>query len=779
MATQTFVLQVGVAVLVVAAGLAGAFVQAQRAGDIEAIARATAVAETVAATPTVIAAVQQPSPTAALQPYAERVRVESGTDFVVIMSPESTRFTHPDPSQIGKTFLGHTEEALAGGTVVEDYTGTLGPSLRVVKPISDDGRVVALVAVGIRKSAVGEQVRAQLPAILLAGLVAALLSGLGTALVARRIRRQTHGLGEEQLREMYEYYDAVLHAVTEGLLITDLDGRLRLANDEAVRLLDLPPDAVGRQVGELGLAAPLAAALTDDHLHEDELHVTSARVLVLNRGPATWEGRLLGHVATLRDRTDLEELTGELDSARGLAEALRSQAHESANRLHTIVSLIELGHTDRALDFATDELAVSQVLTDRVVGSVEEPALTALLLGKAAEAHERGIAFDIATGARWPSDVAPTRDIVTIVGNLIDNALDAVAEVEDPSARRVAFDARVEQGTRRPRGDTAAVCRPRRLRQRAGAAPGRGRRRLPPGLVDEGAGRGRTARHRARPRRPDRRPAGRHPVGLGSSGRSLHRAAPGAGPTAGRSGAGVAAGSCADGRDAVSSTDDLRVLVVEDEPIAAEAHTAYVSRVAGFVSVATVGTSQAALKALQDQRIDVVLLDMNLPDRHGLDVVRAMRAAGHRADVIAVTSARDLEVVRAAVSLGIVQYVLKPFVFATLRERLLAYRAYRDQHGAGQEISTQAEVDEVFAGARSGGESHLPKGMGEELLTRVSRVLREADGGRSASELGEALGVSRVTARRYAEHLCETRVVVRRSRYAGAGRPEVEYLWSR
>ena len=229
----------------------------------------------------------------------------------------------------------------------------------------------------------------------------------------------------------------------------------------------------------------------------------------------------------------------------------------------------------------------------------------------------------------------------------------------------------------------------------------------------------------------------------------------------------------------MTGVGDLRVLVVEDEPIAAEAHTAYVSRVEGFVPVATVGTSQAALKALQDKQIDVVLLDMNLPDRHGLDVVRAMRAAGHRADVIAVTSARDLDVVRAAVSLGIVQYVLKPFVFATLRERLLAYRAYRDQHGHGQQVSTQAEVDEVFAGARTGGESHLPKGMGEELLTRVSRALREADGGRSATELGETLGVSRVTARRYAEYLCETKVVVRRSRYAGAGRPEVEYLWSR
>src|SRR6476619_3881045 len=223
----------------------------------------------------------------------------------------------------------------------------------------------------------------------------------------------------------------------------------------------------------------------------------------------------------------------------------------------------------------------------------------------------------------------------------------------------------------------------------------------------------------------------------------------------------------------------LRVLVVEDEPVAAEAHTAYVRRVGGFEVVATVGTSQAALKTLQDKQIDVVLLDMNLPDRHGLDVVRAMRAAGHRADVIAVTSARDLEIVRAAVSLGIVQSLLKPFVFATLRERLLAYRAYRDQVTSGAEIGTQAEVDEVFAGARVAGEARLPKGMGEELLSKVTRLLRESETGRSASELGEALGVSRVTARRYAEYLCETRVAVRRSRYAGAGRPEVEYLWGR
>lgn len=443
-AGQTFALQVLVAALVVGAGLLGAYLQAQRSTTAQATARTTAVAEAVAATPDVVDAVQAPNPTATLQPYAERVRLETGTDFVVIMSTDGIRYTHPDRRQIGKRFIGHIATAAQGGVVVEDYTGTLGPSRRVVVPVRDGGRVVALVSVGIRKTAVAERLSGQLPGLLLAGLAAALLSGLGTALVARRIRRQTHGLGEQQLQEMYEYYDAVLHAVTEGLLLTDLEGRLRLANDEAFRLLGLPENAQGRPVADLGMAEPLVAALTDADPREDELHVTDARVLVLNKAPAVRHGRRLGFVVTLRDRTDLEDLTGELDSAQGLTEALRSQAHESANRLHTVVSLIELGHADRALAFATDELAASQVLTDRVVASVQEPALTALLLGKAAQAGERGIDFEVGDGARWPEGVAPARDVVTIVGNLVDNALDAVATA--PGARRVRVDAHVDGG---------------------------------------------------------------------------------------------------------------------------------------------------------------------------------------------------------------------------------------------------------------------------------------------------------------------------------------------
>lgn len=240
----------------------------------------------------------------------------------------------------------------------------------------------------------------------------------------------------------------------------------------------------------------------------------------------------------------------------------------------------------------------------------------------------------------------------------------------------------------------------------------------------------------------------------------------------------------------------LRVLVVEDEPIAADAHTAYVERVAGFTVAATVHTGREALRVLSLGGIDLVLLDMHLPDAHGLDVVRTMRAAGVPADVIAVTSARDLDVVRSAVSLGVVQYLLKPFLYASLRDRLEGYRDYRRRTTEQALIATQGDVDQALAELRTGSSrstSTLPKGLSEDIWGRVLDAVRAAGGasqageqtgdltgevtGLSAGEVALTVGVSRVTARRYLEHLADSALAVRRSRHAGAGRPEVEYRW--
>jgi sensor histidine kinase regulating citrate/malate metabolism len=161
--------------------------------------------------------------------------------------------------------------------------------------------------------------------------------------------------------------------------------------------------------------------------------------------PAHWRGRELGSVVTLRDHTDLLALSGELDSVRGFAESLRSQAHEAANRLHTVITLIELGHTERALEFATAELQEAQSLTDQVIEAVHEPVLAALLLGKAAEANERGVELALDENLEIPDAGIDGRDLVTIVGNLVDNAIDAASA--NPGPRTVRFSAGIELDT--------------------------------------------------------------------------------------------------------------------------------------------------------------------------------------------------------------------------------------------------------------------------------------------------------------------------------------------
>jgi sensor histidine kinase regulating citrate/malate metabolism len=250
-------------------------------------------------------------------------------------------------------------------------------------------------------------------------------------------------MGEQELARMYEYYSAVLHSVREGLLLLDGSGRVQLVNDEARRLLALPEDAVGRPVEDLGLAPGLVAAARGRTAESDDLYLAGERMLVVSAAPARWDGRDVGSVVTLRDHTELRSVTGELEVVRRLTESLRSQNHESANRLHTVVSLIEMGRPDDAVEFATSELHVAQLLTDHVVGAVEDPVLAALLLGKTAEGAERGI--DLAIAGTVPADTSiPARDLVTVVGNLVDNAFDAVA-LADP--RRVAVGFEGDAGT--------------------------------------------------------------------------------------------------------------------------------------------------------------------------------------------------------------------------------------------------------------------------------------------------------------------------------------------
>ena len=222
-----------------------------------------------------------------------------------------------------------------------------------------------------------------------------------------------------------------------------------------------------------------------------------------------------------------------------------------------------------------------------------------------------------------------------------------------------------------------------------------------------------------------------------------------------------------------------RALIVEDVPIAAEANAAYLRRM-DFEVVGSAASGQETLRTLAgDPDIDLILLDMHLKDGHGLALLRRIRAAGHSCDVIAVTSARDVDVVRQAVAQGVVSYLIKPFTFAGFRTKLEQYVSYREKLAAGDTVG-QSEVDAMLATLRPALSSvDLPKGLTMTTLSRVSATLRDAQSPISASELAEAIGASRVTARRYLEHLADSGLLDRDARHGRTGRPEVEYRWRR
>ncbi|WP_438485787.1 sensor histidine kinase [Streptomyces sp. S186] len=446
LAGQLFAMQVVLVAAVVLGCAVFAYVSAGRQAEETARRQATAAATAVADSPAVVAAARTKDPTAALQPYSERLRRDAGVDFVVVMAPDGTRWTHPEPSAIGGKYLGHIGPALRGETFAETHMGVLGPSVRVVAPVRDPGRggrITALVSSGITVATIGQQLRDQVLAPAGVAAAALALGGLGTYVVNARLRRHTHGMNAAELARMYDYHEAALHAVREGLLMLDGAGRVALINDGGRELLGLTGDAVGRPVAALGLPEPLTGALLAPGPTVDALHLTGERVLVVNSAPVSG-GQRRGRVVTLRDHTELQALSGELDSVRGFAEALRSQAHEAANRLHTVVSLIELGRAEEAVTFATAELELAQALTDRVVGAVAEPVLAALLLGKAAQANEHGVELVLTEDSRIDDGVIPpdlpARDLVTVLGNLVDNALDAAAPPQghgDPPQVRV------------------------------------------------------------------------------------------------------------------------------------------------------------------------------------------------------------------------------------------------------------------------------------------------------------------------------------------------------
>ena len=447
LASQILIFQLAIVLGALVLGAAASYLNESRQLDQRYEQRSLNIAQSVAGMPSVGDGLRDSDPSRTLQPLAEGIRKASGASFVVIAGANGIRYSHPNRSMIGKPIDEDYRTVLAGHTWVGVEHGTLGVSARGKAPIFDgQNRVIGIVSVGFLEGTLSEQLAAMLPQLAFYLLVALALGVAGSLLLARRLKRQTFGLEPGEIASLLETREASLHGIREGTVATDVDGRITLINDEACRLLRLSSGSVGQRLTDLLPPGRVRDLLIGEVTGADEMVLAADRVLVVSRMPVVVRDRTIGHVATFRDRTELESLLRELDNARSVSEALRAQAHDFSNRLHTIAGLIELGRDEEAIQLTTESSSVSQELTEALLERVGDPVLGALLLGKSAVAAERGIEFRLSPDSRLDGDAGHPRDLITVVGNLIDNALDAAATSPNGGPRWVEVAIRQEVG---------------------------------------------------------------------------------------------------------------------------------------------------------------------------------------------------------------------------------------------------------------------------------------------------------------------------------------------
>lgn len=395
--------------------------------------RMIAVAQSIASLPAIFSAFDDEDPADTVQPIAELIRDASDVTYVVVANADGIRYSHPNTELIGKPVSTDPSIPLSGEIYVGTQTGTLGESWRVKVPIFDagaedagSGAVIGQVSVGILESELRSDFVGNVGWLLLALTVAATLGVLASAWLGAVIRRRIFGLEPEEIRGLLETREAMLHGIREGLVAVDESGRIVLMNDAAARLLDVPDAATA--VGQ-----PIAAVL-DEQLVSfiasgeklETLALSGERVLLVHSDRVIVDGREIGSIAILRDRTELEAVLRDLQGAQSLADGLRAQSHEFANKLHVVNGLLELGHIEAAMDFierAGSGGALSNLDEDSGIADIE---LSALLLAKRTRAQELGITLTISADSHVLAGSAAARsDLLTVVGNVVDNALDA------------------------------------------------------------------------------------------------------------------------------------------------------------------------------------------------------------------------------------------------------------------------------------------------------------------------------------------------------------------
>jgi two-component system CitB family sensor kinase len=434
LSSQFFVAQLAILTATMLVGFV-LFARAERGHlDTEYQQRAALIAETVAGVPDVKRCMATEAPACAdiLQNFATTTMEQTGASYVVLIDMNRIRHTHPDPRDIG----GKVDEPIVtrdGKVHLRIDNGDTGTSANARAPLyGPSGQMVGEVSVGLKESSVGTALWRELPSYAIWFAIALMIGGLGSWAMARRLKHRTFGLELDEIARLLQEREATLHGVREGVIAFDEAGAISVLNDEAQRLLRLTSSARGAQLDEVLPAGRLRDVLSGVSDGHDDIVFTDDFCLVINRRPVTLGARPHGAVVTLRDRTEMAALLRELDGERSLTESLRAQQHEFSNRMHTVAGMLELGRSDEALNFVTEIQGTAAEFDHTLRAHIAAPQIVGLLLGKAAEASERGIELVISPET-WLGD-SPRRiqALTTIIGNLVDNAFDALANAAAP-----------------------------------------------------------------------------------------------------------------------------------------------------------------------------------------------------------------------------------------------------------------------------------------------------------------------------------------------------------
>ncbi len=395
--------------------------------------RALSVAKTVAEIPALVDAFDAADPSAIIQPIAEAVRIQTGATFVVVGNRDSIRYSHPLTERIGERMVGEDNAPALerGEAYVSRAVGSLGPSIRGKVPVrSSEGEIIGVVSVGFLADEIAERIADDLASNRLLMVLVALLGVLGATLIAGRFKRVILGLEPHEIARRLREKDAILQSIHEGIVAVNDRGDITLLNPAARRFLPdevLADDPVGRPVQAVVPKSRLHEVLATGEAQFDSENWIGEQLVVVNRVPILLDGRVVGAVATFRSRMEIMELSRRLFEVRRSADALRAQAHEFSNKLHTIAGLLQLDRPREALELIAQETEFEQAQIARLQSRVVDPVLCGTLVGKMMRAKARGISVEVDRDSRLASPLNDSgrEALVSIVGNLIENACEA------------------------------------------------------------------------------------------------------------------------------------------------------------------------------------------------------------------------------------------------------------------------------------------------------------------------------------------------------------------